>query len=214
MTLQLLQACVGNIPNHSIPAIDQINELQNTLQQGSPVIYEHTQRSRLNILHLFAYIPSEHDLSQELSSILEKCPEAAKAADCDGKTPIHHAILRRKHHAMNQEMYDVLLARSPLIVVHKAIQAPTTMRWKDLKVLVEAKTNALTEDDKDNGMFPFMLAATRCKDDHPDGRLGSLSNVYLLLRMKPAVLKEFSDTPSTTQDDVGIERNRKRSRTS
>ena len=65
------------------------------------------------------------------------------------------------------------------------------MCWDDLQELVEAKINALTMEDVESGLLPFMLAATPSfytNDD--DGIIVDLSVVYELLCMNPGVLKD------------------------
>jgi len=137
-------------------------------------------------------------MHQTISSLLTKYPQTTTAVDIDGMTPLHHAVVNLPQKRISQNCHDLLLARSLPIVVHRAIEAG--MGWEYLRPIVMAKVNALTMEDEESGLVPFMLAAERCKDnnndnndDDDDDMLGSSSMVYKLLCLKPEVLKEYDE---------------------
>ena len=152
----------------------------------------------MNLLHLIAYLPQalSNDTHEAISSLLTNfCPQAATSVDIDGMTPLHHAAINLPRAKTSQDCHDLLLARSPPMVVHKAIKAG--MGWKYLRPIVKAKTDALTLEDEESGLVPFMLAAEKCGNgddddtDDDDGMLRSLSIVYELLCLQPDVLKDY-----------------------
>ena len=166
------------------------------MAQIHPTIATRLQYWGLNVLHLIAYLPKElfndTTMNEAISTILTKCPQASRSVDMDGMTPLHHATINLSQNKTSQECHDVLLARSSPIVVHKAIEAG--MDWEYLHPIVMAKLNALTMEDEESGLVPFMLAAMKCNNDHADGVLGSLSMVYELLCLGPDVIKEFDES--------------------
>ena len=84
-----------------------------------------------------------------------------------------------------------MLTQSPPTVVHRAIKAGVD--WEHLRPIVKAKTDALTLEDEDSGLVPFMLAAAAgiCSNVEDDDTSGSLSIVYELLCLQPDALKEY-----------------------
>ena len=163
------------------------------MAQIHPTIATRLQYWGLNVLHLIAYLPKElfndTTMNEAISTIVTKCPQASRSVDMDGMTPLHHATINLSKNKTSQECHDVLLARSSPIVVHKAIEAG--MGWEYLYPIVMTKLNALTMEDDESGLVPFMLAAMKCNDNHVDGVLGSLSVVYELLCLKPDAMKEY-----------------------
>merc|ERR1712038_1441303 len=148
----------------------------------------------MNLLHLITYFPNEfsNDTNEVISSLLTKCPQATTSTDIDGMTPLHHAAINLLQRRTCQECHDYLLARSPPIVVHRAIKAG--MDWEYLHPIVMAKTDALTMEDEESGLVPFMLAAEKCSNEDHDGILRSLSMAYELLCLQPDVLKEYDES--------------------
>merc|ERR1712038_1966783 len=128
-------------------------------------------------------------MHKAISSLLTKWPQAITSIDIDGMTPLHHAAINLHKKKTSQVCHDLLLARSPPIVVHRAIKAG--MDWEYLRPIAMAKTNALTLEDEESGLVPFMLAAKRYKGDDNDGALGSLSMAYELLCLQPDVMKDY-----------------------
>jgi len=148
----------------------------------------------MNILHLITYLPQEvfsNNMYEAVSSLLTKFPQATTSVDIDGMTPLHHAAINLSRKRISQECHDLLLTRSAPIVVHRAIEAG--LDWKYLHPIVMAKLDALTLEDEESGLVPFMLAAKKCNDDddNDDGASGLLSMVYKLLCLRPDVLKEY-----------------------
>ena len=119
---------------------EQLDILHHVFHQQSPDIADMAQESGFNLLHLLVYFPD--DISETLSTLLTKCPQATIDVDWKGKTPLHHAIESTKHN-MDVNSYNLLLRRSPdTVVVHQAITAG--LYGDDLHELVKAKIDALT----------------------------------------------------------------------
>ena len=147
----------------------------------------------MNLLHLISNVPlgPSNDTHEAISSLLTKCPQATASIDIDGMTPLHHAAINLSHGKISQECHDLLLAHSPPIVVHKAIGLG--MDWECLHPIAMAKIDALTLEDEESGLVPFMLAAEKCGNEDDDTS-GSLSGVYELLCLQPDVLKEYDES--------------------
>jgi len=165
ITLRHLQQCIDHLP----PTVDNEDNIppkniHDTLAQTYPTISTRLQHWGMNLLHLIAYLPQvrSNDMHEVVSSIVTKCPQATTSAiDIDGMTPLHHAIINLPQKKICQECHDSLLTRSPLIVVHRAIEAG--MGWENLRPIVMAKLNALTMENEESSLVPFMLAAERCR---------------------------------------------------
>jgi len=98
---------------------------------------------------------------------------------------------------MHPNWYNLLMRHCPDTVVHQTIQAGG-LCWDDLHELVETKIDALTLEDMESGLLPFMLAATLSfTDDVVD-----LSVVYGLICMNPGVLKNYCLTGYVFEYDV------------
>ena len=191
ITLQHIQQCLDQLPRTDNEDNISPNNIHDILVQIHPTIATRLQYWGLNVLHLIAYLPKElsNNMHEVVSSIVSKCPQATTSVDIDGMTPLHHAAINLPQKKTSQDCHDVLLARSSPIVVHKAIEAG--MGWEYLYPIVMAKTDALTMEDAESGLIPFMIAAMKCNDNHVDGVLGSLSVVYELLCLKPDAMKEY-----------------------
>ena len=91
---------------------------------------------------------------------------------------------------MHINSYNLLLRHCPDTVVHQAIQAG--LYGDDLYELVKAKINALTLQESESGLLPFMMAVEssnitgESKED-----LLFLTASYELLSMDPSVLQDF-----------------------
>ena len=59
--------------------------------------------------------------------------------------------------------------------------------WDDLREVVLVKTNALIVEDEESGLLLFMMAAVENESEDVMG----LEMVHELLRMNPAVLKDY-----------------------
>merc|ERR1712165_381284 len=130
-------------------------------------------------------------MHEVISSLLTKCPQATTSIDIDGMTPLHHAAINLSKKQISQECHDLLLARSPPIFVHRAIKAG--MDWEYLDPIVMTKLDALTMEDEESGLVPFMLVAEKCSNEDV-GMLRSLSVVYGLLCLQPDVLKDYDES--------------------
>ena len=139
----------------------------------------------LNLLHLLVYFPG--DISEVLSSLLCKCPQAAKDSDKMGNTPFHHAVSSTRHN-MNSECFDQLKKYSSDNLVHQSIlHYKKSGNWYEVKEAVEAKVEGLKMKNSESGLFPFMMLAEEYDEK---GAIG-VNYVYELLRMSPDVLKGF-----------------------
>jgi len=89
---------------------------------------------------------------------------------------------------MDVNCYELLLRHCPDTVVHLAIRAvvQSSWCWDDVRdIIVHAKKmNALSVEDVESGLLPFMMVGEGCVD------LMGLSMVYELLCLNPGVLKE------------------------
>ena len=94
---------------------------------------------------------------------------------------------------MDVNCYELLLRHCPGTVVHLAIRAVVQSSWcwaswcwDDVRdIIVHAKKmNALSVEDVESGLLPFMMVGEGCVD------LMGLSMVYELLCLNPGVLKE------------------------
>ena len=128
-------------------------------------------------------------MHEAISSLVTIYPQATTSIDIDGMTPLHHAVINLPKKKTNQECYDLVLEQSPPTVVHRAIEAG--MDWECLCPIAMAKTDALTMEDEESGLVPFMLAAEKCGNGNDDDMSGSLSMAYELLCLQPDVLKEY-----------------------
>ena len=117
-TLNNIQQCIDHLPNN-IPSNQQLHALHLTLQQQFPCIAQRAQLSSLNLLHLLVYFPG--DIYQPLSTLLEKCPQAASAIDSSGRTPLHHVMISMRLY-VDVNCYELLLRESPENVVYLAIK--------------------------------------------------------------------------------------------
>ena len=95
---------------------------------------------------------------------------------------------------MHINSYNLLLRHSPDRVVHQAIKAG--LYGDDLCELVRAKINALTVEDDESGLLPFMMAAeinefTINEFQLKGHLLISLTASYELLSMDPSVLQNY-----------------------
>ena len=130
----------------------------------------------------------DSDNYQILSDLLTKFPQALISTDSTGKTPLHHAAIHSlRHDKMNENCYELLSEKSPLTVVHQAIHARINLYHLRIIFKDEKKINALTMEDGESGLVPFMLAAECNRDDVFE----NLSVVYELLLMKPDVMNKY-----------------------
>ena len=129
-----------------------------------------------------------------IMTVLTKCPQAMTAVDSSGRTPLHH-VMTSTRHIMDANCYELLLDHCPDTVVHLAIRAvvlqsqsssESSWRWDDVRDMVYAKMDALSVEDVESGLLPFMMVAEGC-----DG-VEDLSMVYELLCLNPGVLKEYN----------------------
>ena len=166
-----------------------------------PEIAKRALHYGLNLLHLLVYFPG--DIKTALSSLLSKCPQAAKGTDKMGNTPFHHAVSSTKHN-MEKECFDLLKENSPENVVHQSIKNYRRYRiWNEVKEAALAKTSGLRNFNSESGMLPFMMVA--------EGDDAEVNNVYELLRMLPEALKVVLDRYySKCGDGVDSTNNRKR----
>merc|ERR1712038_1648781 len=183
ITLQNIHQCIQDLPNHDIPTNEQLDTLHHAFHQRFPIIADRAQRSGFNLLHLLVYFPG--DIYEPLSALLTKCPQATTAVDWKGKAPLHHAITSTKHN-MHVNSYNLLLRHSPDRVVHKAIEAG--LYGDDLYGLVKVKVNALTVQDGESRLLPFMMMAVDSShviSIYEGDSLLSLTVSYELLSMNP-----------------------------
>jgi len=197
-TLRHLQQSIDQLPP---PTADNENEilldnLHDILAQRHPIVAQRLHHWGMNPHHLITYFPKvlSNDTHEAILSLLTKCPQAITSVDIDGMTPLHHAAINLPKKNISQECHDLLLAQSPPTVVHQAIKAG--MDWEYLRPIAMAKTDALTLEDEESGLVPFMLAAVEeCDDDDDDDDYDewrrSLSMVYELLCLQPDVLKDY-----------------------
>merc|ERR1712038_1398054 len=155
----------------------------------------------MNLFHLITHFPRvfSNDMHEAISSLFTKCPQAA---------------INLSKNKSSQECHDLLLTQSPPIVVHQAIKAG--FDWEYLRPIVMATTDALTLEDEESGLVPFMLAAQKCNNEEDDDTSGSLSGVYELLCLQPDVLKDYDksnmaskralDENTNSNDDQGAKR--------
>ena len=200
LSLQEIQSCLHALQD-DIPPSDQLHALQQVVQERHPNIAERLLLSSLNLLHLILYIPG--DIYDPLSELLSKCPQAAHAADCTRRTPLHHAITSTRHN-MTTRCYDLLLRHSPDEVVNHAIKSNTSP-WHEVKDVVTAKVNGLRVKDEESGMMPFMLAAEGNRGEE----LG-LTAVYELLCLQPSSLKEYVHENDEKLPGDSVKRQRKK----
>ena len=189
-TIQDLQQFLDAISTNKFEDEDAIHHY---LSQTQPSLHRRLKYWKMNLLHLITYFPKNNgDTREILSSLLDKYPnQATTSDDIHGMTPLYRAVLNLYRGKFDQECYDLLLSCSPPTVVHQAIQAGIS--WKHLRPIVMAKINALTMEDKESRLVPFMIAAERCYYEHNanGSRLVSLSMVYELLCLKPDSIKEY-----------------------
>jgi len=211
ITLRHLQQFIDQLPPPTADNDDDIHldAIHSILAEKHSAIVQRLLYWEMNPLHLITYLPQQfsNDAHGVTSSLLTKCPQAITSIDIDGMTPLHHAVINLPKKKISQECHDYLLARSPPIVVHKAIKAG--MGWEYLHPIVMAKTDALTMEDEESGLVPFMLAAKRYKGDDDDnaGALASLSMAYELLCLQPDVLKVYDKSNMTSKrslDEISL----------
>ena len=132
---------------------------------------------------------NDDDMYQSLLTLLTKCPQAMTAVDSSGRTPLHHAMTSTRQ-IMDSKCYEMLLDHCPDRVAHLAIRSviQSSWRWDDVRDMVYAKMDALSVEDVESGLLPFMMVAEGC-DDVED--LIQLSMVYELLCLNPGVLKYY-----------------------
>merc|ERR1712038_1533039 len=183
--------------------------IHSILAEKHPAIVQRLQHWEMNPLHLITYLPQQfsNDAHGVTSSLLTKCPQAITSIDIDGMTPLHHAAINLLQRRISQECYDLLLERSPPIVVHQAIKAG--MDWEYLHPILMTKLEALTMEDEESGLVTFMLAAKRYKGDDNDdaGMLCSLSMAYELLCLQPDVMKLYDESNMTSKrslDEISL----------
>ena len=165
-----------------------------------PKIAKRALHYGLNLLHLLVYFPG--DIKTVLSSLLSKCPQAAKGTDKMGNTPFHHAVSSTKHN-MEKECFDLLKENSPENVVHQSIKNYRRYRiWNEVKEAALAKTSGLRNFNSESGMLPFMMVA--------EGDDAEVNSVYELLQMLPEALKVVLDRYGKCGDGVDSTNNRKR----
>lgn len=83
-------------------------------------------------MNIIIYFPG--NVSQALSILLVKCPEALSAVDCNGKMLLHHAIQYGMHWK------------------------------DGLSVIVQTKIDVLSVKNVTSGLVPFMMAAEACRN--------------------------------------------------
>jgi len=193
ITLRHLQQFIDQLPPPTADNDDDIHldAIHSILAEKHSAIVQRLLYWEMNPLHLITYLPQQFsiDAHEVISSVLTKCPQATTSIDIDGMTPLHHAVINLSHGNITQECHDLLLAQSLPIVVHRAIKAG--MGWNYLHFIAMAKTDALTLEDEESGLVPFMLAAEKCGNEDDDGMLRSLSMVYELLCLQPDVMKDY-----------------------
>jgi len=200
--LQDLPLANNNSNNDTILSpTQQLKALHKCLQRHDKHIARRAQQSGLNLLHLLIYFPtttattsrSTNPIYEPMKHILTNYPTAASAKDTSGNTPFHHAMVSTKQN-MDTKCYDLLVSKSPLTIVHDAIQCQV-LSWTEIMELVHYKIQALQMPDEVSSLLPFMMLAVSVqeKDDEEDGRY-KLSCIYELLSMQPDVIQMFHVT--------------------
>lgn len=77
--------------------------------------------------------------------------------------------------------------------LHRAIHVKG-ISWSILKSIAEKNTQALEQGDNETALLPFMIAAESRDDNDEEASLASLTLVYQLLSMQPAVLKDYESS--------------------
>merc|ERR1712038_467437 len=125
ITLRHLRECTDQLPTSDNDDDIHRDAIHNILAEKHPAIAKRLQYWGMNLLHLITYFPQvfSNDAHEAISSLLTIYPQASKSADIDGMTPLHHAVINLSKKKTNRECHDLLLERSPPIVVHRAIEA-------------------------------------------------------------------------------------------